>query len=641
MARQSMYPQPWVKHMEAYKDFSGGLNTITTNDNMFDNELLGGTVNIDLGERGSLKRRYGMKRHLTAPVIGLGQGYFRYFKADGTHEEILAINGKLYKGGTELPITNLASFQTTRPIEAVQYKNKLYIATGTKLVVYDGTTAKVVEPYKPEPLEAFYVGTNGLADNPDQYLADGTATYLRIEGVIPSKRYGVSNKAVTFVVYVSNPTGTVEYRMEYRLAGSSDAWVVGRDWGTDKNIGFTFKSVGTYELKFLARMQGTTTNEESYLPQYTVQTTEASPLVPYDTMHDCNRIILHWDRIILYGDPTQPTAIYISHLKNPEYIPTTNSLLFENERQEGITALVQFRDMLVAFTPTSIQALYGKAPIGDDPYRRVMLSSAIGCIAPYSAKVMGNYVAFLSQEGVHILKSLGYTENRLNVEKIDHKIANIVPRETDACGMVLDGQYHLVYPNRSLRFRYYFDGLQAWVRDESSKLDFSRLYEWGGILYGQSKYEGHIRQFDSTLFADEEYVYQDIMEFKNFDFGQPYNPKKLKELQMLFGAATDLSVYVYADAASILDPNQSYASVDEAGNVVWNPVNTPNVELNISTVFGEWVMGRSVFGEYPVQLRKLELSSGKCLRTRLKVVHEKATENQLLGIGYVFKIGKP
>lgn len=59
MARQNMYPQPWRKNMEAYRDFSGGLNTVTTSDKLADNELMN-LENIDLSERGSLKRRTGI-----------------------------------------------------------------------------------------------------------------------------------------------------------------------------------------------------------------------------------------------------------------------------------------------------------------------------------------------------------------------------------------------------------------------------------------------------------------------------------------------------------------------------------------------------------------------------------------------------
>jgi hypothetical protein len=59
MARQNMYPQPYRKQMEAYNNFSGGLNTVTSNDKLLDQELVN-LENIELSERGSLKRRTGM-----------------------------------------------------------------------------------------------------------------------------------------------------------------------------------------------------------------------------------------------------------------------------------------------------------------------------------------------------------------------------------------------------------------------------------------------------------------------------------------------------------------------------------------------------------------------------------------------------
>ncbi len=115
MARQNYYSDPSQKHLEVYYDFSGGLNTVTSNDNLQDYELTR-LVNMDLGERGSVKRRTGVVKQLEAPVNGVGQGYFRFFKDDGTFEEIVAISGKLYKDGAELPITDLAQFQTERQI---------------------------------------------------------------------------------------------------------------------------------------------------------------------------------------------------------------------------------------------------------------------------------------------------------------------------------------------------------------------------------------------------------------------------------------------------------------------------------------------------------------------------------------------
>jgi hypothetical protein len=640
MAQQPMNVKPYLKHMESYNNFSGGLNTVTSNDNLQNNEFPNLT-NIDLGDRGSLKRRHGMKKVLEGVGSGKAQGYFRYYKEDGTYEDIQAVGGKLYKNSIELPITNLVSFQTERMIEAVQFQGSLWIATGTKLVEYNGTEAKVVEPYKPQPLEALYIGTNGLADNPDAYLTDGTATFLRVEGVRPDKRYGVSNQPTVFNIYVSKPTtGTVEYKMEYRTSGSTDSWQVAKDWSTEKSPSYTFRSVGTYEIKFSVRMQGETTVEESYIPQYTVNTTDENQVLAHDTMHDCNRIVLHWGRIILYGDPTQPDVIYISHLNNPRYIPIPYSLRFENERQEGLTTLVPFRNVLVAFTPTGIQGLYGKAPIGEDPYRRVVLSNSIGCIAPESAKVMGNYVTFLSQEGVHILKTLAYSEDRMNVEKIDTRIDNIIPRHTDASATVVNMQYHLTFPQTNQRFRFYYEQ-GVWTKDESPKLDFVRMFDWDGECYGFS-FNGVFR-FDPTVWDDDGEIYEDYVKFKDYDFDYPYNPKKLKELQLLLAhqpQVVNLSVFVYADDALIINPDTSHVHVDEEGYVHWIQESAPNLEMRAGTTLGAWEMGKDAFGTPSNQVHKIKIS-GKCRRTRVEIRHKEATPNQLLGVAFIFKLKSP
>lgn len=637
MARQNMRPVPYLKHMEAYNNFAGGLNTVTSNDNLRNNEFPDLT-NVDLAERGSVKRRSGMSRQLTAPVAGVAQGYFRFFKTDGTFDEILAIGGKLYKNGVQLPITNLASFQTTRQIEAVQFRDKLYIATGTKLVEYDGTTAKVIVPYTPQPLEALYIGTNALADNPDSFITDGTSSLLRIDGITSNKRIGIANITTTFTAYVSKPAGTVEYKWEYKKL-SSDTWSLLKDFTADqKTMTFT-QQAGEYEIRCSARMSGTTQVEEYYLPEYRVTPTDQNKTNNTTQVHQCNRILLHWNRLIMYGDPTQPDMIYITDLNRPDYVPTLSTLKFENERREGLTALVEFRDMLVAFTPNSIQALYGKSP---EDYSRVMLSSAVGCIAPYSAKVMENYVTFLSQEGIHILKALGYTESRMNVQKIDDQIGNIVPRDKDACAIVADGQYQVTFPTRKKRFRYYYQMGGVWTKDESDKLDFIRMYEWGGDILGQSKVDANILKMDSSVMTDDGHVYTDSYKFKDYDFSEPYNPKKLKELQLLlahFPERVHLRVYVFADDGAILNPDTSRAEIVN-GQVVWVVENNPNLELGTGTALGSWIMGDDGFGPIQSEVHKLKIS-GKCRRVRLEIVHDEATPNHILGVGFIFKSKKP
>jgi hypothetical protein len=642
VARQTYNTRPYEKHLETYANFSAGLNTVSSQDNMLNQELRD-AVNVDLAEQGAIRRRHGMTRYLTPPATGLGQGYFRYFKEGGLSEEITAVGGKLYKDGAELPITDLTSFQNTRPIEAVQFGDKLYIATGTKLVQYDGTTAQVVEPYKPEPLEALYIGTNGLADDPNNFMQDGESTFMRIDGVTFSSRYGIVNQPVTLTAFISKPVEkSVEFQFEWRYAFMEEGkWVLGQDWSAEKQWSFTPDMEGDFQFRINLRESGNTVAETQYLvPKYKVNASQDSSDVEIDTQYlqRCNRILLHWNRLILYGDTENPDMIYISHLNKPDYFPVPNTLRFENGKKEALTSLVQYRDMVIAFTPSTIQALFGKGP---SDYHRAVLNTSIGCIAPFSTAVVKNYIYFLSSSGVHYLKSVGYVDDKANVEKLDSKIDNLVPRDTDACGIFHNNQYHLVFPSKKQRFRFYVE-LGAWIKDESEKMDFTRLYEVDGWLRGHSQ-TGYVSQFDPTVYADEGYAYMDAWETKYFDFGQPYHTKKLKEVQFTLAPETDnmeASVYVYADSSSVLSPKNASAYVDENGEVGWKVDIQTNLTSYTGAEMGEWELGNNPFGDVLTSVEKLSVS-GKCYRTKVRFEHTDPTPSKCLGIAYIFKVKKP
>lgn len=567
------------------------------------------------------------------------QGYFRYYRSDGTFDEMFASDGKLFKRDVVLPIEGLTSFQTKKVIEAVQYKDKLYIATGTKLVEYDGTSAKVVEPYTPQPQEALYIGTNGLADNPQDYITDGSSAFLEIKGIKTDKRYGVVNQKTILTAFVSKPAGTVEYKFESRLRTSDGLgeWDLLHDWSSDKTAEFVPSQPLEYEFRVSGRMSGGTEVEsEYYLPRYGVTTSDENEELPSADMHTCNRILLHWERLVLYGGETEKDLVYFSHLKNPNYFPVPNTLRFENEKREGLQRLVQFRNSIVAFTSSTIQALYGTSPLD---FRRVVLNTSVGCLAPDSVSVMGNYVAFLSSEGIHILKSMGNTEDRMNVEKIDSQISNIVPLDPDACSEVLKTEYHIVFPSHGIRLRYYYDR-RIWTKDVSPKLNFRKLYVFSNELYGISD-KGQVMRFDSSVYTDDGHVYKSVVDTKNFDFGEPYNPKKLKELQIIFGKPSDSSIYVFADGGSILNPDREYATILPDGTIEWTVETVNNINVSPGTRLGAWEMGNSAFGDdYPIYLEKLKVS-GKFIRTQVRFTHERDEPYSVLGLGSVFKLKKP
>lgn len=74
MRLNPMRPQPWIKHLQAYKQFSG-LNTVDSENFLGDNELVE-LVNMDLGERGAVRRRSGIVHHKRRPIWADVKGKF-------------------------------------------------------------------------------------------------------------------------------------------------------------------------------------------------------------------------------------------------------------------------------------------------------------------------------------------------------------------------------------------------------------------------------------------------------------------------------------------------------------------------------------------------------------------------------------
>lgn len=552
--------------------------------------------------------------------FGNGQGYFRYYKDNGKFETIVAVNGRLILDGGDLAIQGLPSgFQTERMIEAVQWKNILFIATGTKLVEYDGIVAKVVEDYKPLPLEYLYVGSNALAAFPDNFMSDGVHDNLRIEGIVPDLRKGITNQPTKFTAFISKPEsmGQIEYKWEYKIA-NRDTFILGRDWSSDKTWTFTPKDLGDYVIQLSARgplpVSGAVPDPEiSQIPVYKVTPFNENKVIDTSQMHTCNRIILHWERLIMYGDQKNTSRIYISHVNNPRYYPTNHSLDFENNEQEPLQKLVQYRDMIVAFMPSSIQALYGKAPIGDEPYRRVVIHTGLGCIAPESPKVLGNWIVFLSREGIHLLKTIGTVDDKMNVEKIDLPISNQIPLDTDAAAIVYDNQYHICFPKKQTRFRFYMDyRTRPWTKDVSPLFDFCRFYEWNGDLVAQSQLTGKTYLFDETVYDDAGHEFQAKVAFKKYDFGEPHNPKKLKEQQLILtneSSDKNVNVAVYGDDNLIIGPEEveMISTINELTNITKIPLAPEDKVRTVQTV----------------------------------VTHTKAEPLNILAVGYKFKTKKP
>lgn len=177
--RDNINIDPSLKLFESYKNFTNGLNTESSNETLRDGET---TIlnNVELKSRGSMRKREPYKRVYcsttttntpafisASPLTKIGQGMFKFTRTEQLGSSvvtsvvaIIAFNGKIYSatlgndeysypvsfpaGVTDISADNGGwSFQTTAPIEAVQYRDKMYITTGERIGVleYDSTKA--------------------------------------------------------------------------------------------------------------------------------------------------------------------------------------------------------------------------------------------------------------------------------------------------------------------------------------------------------------------------------------------------------------------------------------------------------------------------------------------------------------------
>lgn len=495
------------------------------------------------------------------------QGYFRFYRGDNDYDEILVAGGTFYVNEKEMPVEGGFVMQSERPVEAVQWRDKMYIASGNGLLEYakDPDSGeykiKLVEPHIPDSLEALYIGTNGLMQDPNNFIDDeiGGAT-VELLGVSFSSRYGVQNKRMTISAFVKKPQQdlNVQFRFERRpTTAKEDYWFVGRDWAQGNSYTFSTDWTGEIQFRISVRVVGETEIRDQFIvPSYIIKPAEdtADEELPADSISTCNRILLHWDRLIMYGDLYRKDFIYVSHLNMPNYFPVSNTLQFENPKREEITKIIRYRDNLVVFSPSSIQALYGKdpSPYSDEQYQRIMLNTDVGCIAPNTVQVVENHVYFLSYEGLYLLRSLGNHESRINVEPIDTNIKNEIFLDKNASAMFIDNQYHLVYPDRGTRLR--FTPRQGiWTKDyHSGSFDFERMYFYDGVWYAQG-FDGKIMHEDKASMLDGDSEYVSEITSKDLSFGEPYAEKKLREAHyMLFVSEPDeVEVEVWVDGQLI------------------------------------------------------------------------------------------
>lgn len=565
---------------------------------------------------------YSQVNNPSSSISGATQGRWKYQNTAGG-QDIVAINGHLYtvSGNTYtlLTITGLASFQTTRPINAVQYRDKMYFATGSAIVMYDGTTASAITAYAPNGLEALYIGTNGYAVNPDTYLVDTTGASDTILGLTASARYGLMNTAITFTAYVSKiSVDTLEYQFETKsVSDATYPATVDQAFSTTKTFVKSFNAKDDYMVRCSIRKQGTTTVLSQYiLPKYVVNSTpDTNPekTINFTNMSTCNMIFVHYDRLCVYGDTSNPDYLYISHLNNFTYFPRTNIMPIIDPLRGALQSAIQFKNFLVLFTDGSIQQLTGTSP---KDFALQPIHTSLGTVKPYSVRVMQNYVVFVGNDnGVYVLKTFNFAgaNDKMNVQRIDNdikdKLVSDISTSTRILSAIYNNQYYLYVQTASNNYvyRYYYD-MNIWVRD-SLGIQFITMDTIGNAITTTSPTGGTIYQMKRGVYFDgTNSVFNIHLISKDYDMNMPHHRKKMKQFQFLceLTALSTASVKVYGD--NVLLTTQS---------ITHDPNQTSDADkLKVTT-------------------------SGRFRYTKVDITLPVVEETVILGYAYIFKLNTP
>ena len=130
-------------------DFSGGLDIRTSPTLLAQrgkkNKWLTKASNVEMGDDGSVKKRYGMRLVTAAAGLTLHvTGGIQFVRSGGTFYDVIAcVNGNVYKINADTTITSLKSGLTnfTRPASFAVYNDTLFFADGIDAPQqWDGTT---------------------------------------------------------------------------------------------------------------------------------------------------------------------------------------------------------------------------------------------------------------------------------------------------------------------------------------------------------------------------------------------------------------------------------------------------------------------------------------------------------------------
>jgi hypothetical protein len=607
-------------------------------------------------------------------------------------------------------------YAKTYKIDGAAHGGSFYLATGYKLFVINNeegvVTAKQLAPTIPTTPEYNLYGGNTLSENPDTAIKSHLGISLQVRGLIMTSEYegsklqgGIVSNPIHIRGITIRPDTTykVYYRFSYQQQSATELteWVrktnTNNGWealtladNVEPTWDLSLSGSGWYNVMLevvpVAAMNTQTweVSDRSQLEAYTDTSLQIfdTPVFKTDinfSVHTCRRLLVYYNQLLVYKDTLDGNVLYISDLNRFTYFPSGYTLIVDTPTRDAITSINYYQNVLVIFTSNNIFMLKGTAPSTFDLKN---INRTIGCKYGWTARAVGNYLYFMSSEGLFKLKSLYNTEDRLNVEQEDFPINPLFRKDADYTAFTFKGNYYLVelapykYDATGVKSSeigkifIYDTFLEAWTSYAGEYLNFNNILIVDNNVFATDRNTNSFLVYPNLKVLDQDIVtytdgetyylnadntalekvsdgidYKVTLEEAYNSFGKPYHTKKFKEIMLKAvdskQGKTTLGVTALVDGMTAFEPTKYEVKVDDLTGSVYVVVTEEGLTLPSVSVLGEsFILNESLLGDYDISLHKIRFSAkGKTIKYIIEQTDDKFFG--LLGHSTVYKEKKP
>lgn len=397
-------------------DFRGGLNTDVALDHLEDNELTK-AINVDLSERGGIKKRQGTAKVNAVSYDGNVTQVFEWPRNDGRVFLMAMIDRGLYRIAEPNGARTLV--QGSLKADKISYfflQDKMYYMDGDSYRIYDGISSSIVSVTKPT-ITIVEPGTTELPKGTYRCII----TFVSAANIetIASEMVDVTMSQAGGKLFWSDLPAphedTIIRRLYRTIPGSSnpDAFYLVASLGDEKTNNWLDEKV--FE-------------DETHLSELRLENLVSS----IEPILKCKYIVRHTksNRIFAAGYDQDRAALFYSEPNDPTLFKRT-SRLYPTTGDGPITGLATFVDAVLVFFENSIWAWLGMDPDIDAVWQK--LPTSIGTTAPWSITATTSSLTYLGKGGIYSLSPavLGYSVEiqpgkDLVFNRAEKKVTNLV-----------------------------------------------------------------------------------------------------------------------------------------------------------------------------------------------------------------------